>query len=346
MKQSKFAIVRWGLLLGSILFITLCRHFPEWAEGYARNVYPVISACLSAFSSLFPFSLEEPLVILLIGGMVLYPVVARRRGTAWKKVGLRWLEGIAWIYIWFYWGWGLNYFRTSIYTRAQVTPAAYDATLFSHFLATYAADLNQAYTPSQEADIQVMDRELRTFYIETATALGLTRPQSFQVPKYFTFTSLYSGVGVLGSMGPFWAEAQLNADLPPLQLPFTYAHEFSHLLGVSSEAEANYWAYHSCIRSSLPAVRYSGYFGILPYVLSNASALLPEDAFRAWVQTIRPEVLEDYEQKRLYWHERYHPLIGKIQRTLYDGFLKGNRISSGRKNYAEVVGLLLSVPLP
>jgi hypothetical protein len=145
-------------------------------------------------------------------------------------------------------------------------------------------------------------------------------------------------------MGPFFSEAQLNADLPEVQYPFTYAHEFSHLLGVSNEAEANYWAYRACTESSLPALQYCGYFGLLPYVISNASYLLPKEDFQAWTKTIRPEVRTQYNEKNAYWQERYSPWIGKIQDFTYNLFLKGNKIPSGKKNYAEVISLLLSLP--
>ena len=38
----------------------------------------------------------------------------------------------------------------------------------------------------------------------------------------------------------------------------------------------------------------------------------------------------------------YSPLIGDIQDFIYDLYLKGNKIQSGRKNYSEVIGLLIS----
>jgi len=144
-------------------------------------------------------------------------------------------------------------------------------------------------------------------------------------------------------MGPFFAESQLNEELLPVQLPFTYAHELSHLLGVSNEAEANYWAYRVCRSSKRSAVRYSAYFGLLPYVLVNASSVLTEEEFREWIKTIRPEVVKDYEYKRMYWNERYSTLLGEVQNKIYNLFLKGNNIPSGRKNYAEVIGILLSL---
>lgn len=344
MKEKILAILRYTLPLILILFIVLCRFIPSLAEGYARHVYPVLSMILSAVSSLVPFSLEEILVISIVLWLVIYPIIKRRKGKTWKRIWVREVELLVWVYIWFYLGWGLNYFRYNIYTRVQVAPAQYEEQAFLRFLSNYTDSLNQSYVADVQLDTNAMDREMKEFYRQVPSSFGLAMPKDFQIPKYFTFTPLYSGVGVLGSMGPFFAESQLNKDLLPVQLPFTYAHEFSHLLGVSNEAEANYWAYQVCINSSSPAMRYSGYFGILPYVLINASSLLPKDKFGEWIKAIRPEIIKEYEDKRTYWSERYSPFIGELQNHIYDWFLKGNNISSGRKNYAEVISILLSIP--
>ena len=335
---------RQALLLASIAFITLCRYQPGIAEWYARTVYPPLSAALSAFSSLFPFPLMELLVVSLILWLILYPVWKRKKGIPWRKILLREMEMLAWIYVWFYWGWGLNYFRYNIYTRLQTPPVPYEEQHFKKFLKDYTERLNSTYQSDTEIDSERLKEYVQTFYANLPSAYGLSQPKEWQEPKNFIFTSLYNKVGVLGSMDPFFAEAQLNDDLPEVQYPFTYAHEFSHLLGVSNEAEANYWAYRACTESSSTALQYCGYFGLFPYVLSNASYLLPKEDFQAWIKTIRPEVKEQYNQKNAYWQEKYSTLIGSIQDFTYNLFLKGNKIASGKKNSAEVIGLLLSLP--
>ena len=342
-KFDYITALRWGLPVLAILFVILCRYQPAWAEGYARMVYPFLSVALSAFSSLFPFSLEEVLVVVCILWILLFPFIQRRRGKSWKYIGGRELEMLAWIYVWFYFGWGLNYFRYNIYTRLQAPPVNYEEQKFMDFLHAYTDSLNITYIPYAELPVETIDREVKDFYQNLAKEVGLVSPKNYQRPKFFTFTPLYSSVGVLGSMGPFFAEAQLNRDLLPVQLPFTYAHEFSHLLGVSNEAEANYWAYRACTESDIQTMRYSGYMGLLPYVLSNASSLLTKEQFQEWVRNIRPEIIASYNENRNYWKERYSPMIGKVQEVTYNLFLKGNQIPSGRKNYAEVISLLLSL---
>lgn len=156
------------------------------------------------------------------------------------------------------------------------------------------------------------------------------------------FTPFISMVGVTGSMGPFFCEFTLNGDLLPSQYPATYAHELAHLLGITSEAEANFYAYQVCTRSQVQAIRFSGYLSILSHVLGNARQLMEEEEYTVLTDRIRPEIKTLYAQNRAYWLEKYSPLIGSIQDFIYDLYLKGNRIQSGRKNYSEVIGLLIS----
>ena len=98
-KFDYITALRWGLPILAILFVILCRYQPAWAEGYARIVYPSLSSALSAFSSLFPFSLEEILVVACILWILLFPIVQRRKGKSWKYIGGRELEMLAWIYV-------------------------------------------------------------------------------------------------------------------------------------------------------------------------------------------------------------------------------------------------------
>ena len=335
---------RIAILLAGIIFVVLCRYMPVLAEWYARTVYPPLSAALSAFSSLFPFPLMEVFVVGLLLALILYPIRLRKKGIRLRKIIFREGEILAWVYVWFYLAWGLNYYRHNIYTRLQTPPVAYEEAHFKRFLSEYTERLNATYQANTQIDAKTLRNEIGAFYTNLSPVYGLTKPQSWQIPKEFLFTPIYSKVSVLGSMGPFFAEAQLNADLPDVQYPFTYAHEFSHLLGVSSEAEANYWAYRACTESSLPALQYCGHFGLLSYVVSNASRLLTEEDFEAWVKTIRPEIRKQYDEKNKYWREKYSPTIAKIQDFIYNLYLKGNKIKSGKKNYAEVIGLLLSLP--
>ena len=341
-RRSFIPIIRWSVLALLLVFIFVCRCCPQAGEWYARHIYPHTASFLSGIASAVSFSLEEVLAVVAACSLLGYPFFARRHGTKWKNILRREGEAILWLYAWFYWGWGMNYFRESFYERAGTKPAAYDETKFQAFLRAYTDSLNASYCKVESIDTMQVWQNIRTIYRQVPARYGLQQPKSCHVPKNLWFNTLYSSVGVLGYAGPFFVEMQLNKDLLPSQYPFTYAHELAHLLGINSEAEANYWAYQACIRSESPETRYSGYMGLLPYVIVNARAVMDKDEYHQWALTLRDEVVRELGKRDVYWQERYSHTLGLIQDKIYDLFLKGNQIPTGKKNYAEVIQMILS----
>ena len=335
--------IRWIVLVVCLILIWVIMALPAWGEGYARTIYPFFSAVLSRISSVFPFSIGDCFIYGSIAGLVIYWVYAIVKRRSWKMVIGRTLEYLLWVYIWFYMAWGLNYFRENFFDRTEIPYLAYSEDDFRSFLSAYTDSLNASFTPVEKIDQAVVAEKVESGYREIAGQFGLVSPAAYLHPKPMLIPSLMSGVGVLGYIGPFFIEYNLNPDLLPVQYPFTYAHEMAHLLGISSEAEANLYGFLVCSRSGNPEIRFSAYFALLPYVLGNAYQLLPEDEFKQWTETISPEVKKAYNDKVAYWQALYNPTIGQIQDTVYNWFLKGNNIPSGRKNYSEVVALLMAV---
>lgn len=326
------------LLLGSVI---VARVNHAAGEFYATRIYPRLSDFLSHLASISRFSLEE-LVVCVFSLLLLYRLLTLRKHN-WKKQIRTCIEILLWITVWFYWGWGINYFRHSFYRRMALDPVAYEDSVFQGFLHDYTEALNQSYVPfKNRPDTKLWEKEIRSIYHAVPPQAALCLPQEHFTPKKLVFNDLYSKVGVLGFMGPFLCEMQVNEDLLPSQYPFTYAHELGHLLSVSSEAEANYWAYKVCTASTIPSVRFSGYLGILPYVMNQAYGCLDPAQYRAWIASIRPEILTLAEQEHRYWQEKYSSWIGSIQNAMYEAFLKGNQISSGQKNYGQVLSLIIS----
>lgn len=333
--------VRHILLAVLVAFIVAARINVSIGEWYATQIYPFLSAVLSFLVSWIPFSMTEVLVICAIGLVIcIFIKGIRRKDKVWKIV-LRETELIAWIVIWLYLGWGMNYFRESIYSRANIERQAYDEDVFNKFIFDYADSLNSAYTQDTVA-LTTFEDDIKSIYSSVPEDLGLSMPKSWQHPKQLLFNRLYTSVGVGGYIGPFFCETHINADLLPAQRPFSYAHELSHLLGVSNEDEANFWAYEICRRSDIPAVRYSGYYSLLPYVLSNAAKLLTEDEYKTFVGTIKTEILRQLVDQQSFWKSKYNKILGKIQSAVYDSMLRANKISSGTKNYMQVIELIIA----
>ncbi len=322
-----------ALLLGVVL---MCRSRTAWADWYALHFYPAWSGAVSWLSARVPFSLDEWVVILAAVLALAHLVRLRKRWAALLAL-------LLWITVWFYGGWGINYFRSSIFERAGKRPEVFEPQRFRLFLEDYAQQLNASYRPVEELDRAAVEQEVKQYYATLSPDWGLAKPKAWQRPKRLVVNRLYSAVGVTGYVGPFFSEIQVNEDTPDRQYPFLFAHELSHLLGVSSEAEANFWAWQACRASADPLVRYAGLQSLLPYVLSNARAALPEEEFVRWRDTLRPEVKAVLQDEQAFWRERYVPWIGRLQSKFYNLFLKGHRIRSGMANYNEVVQMILTL---
>ena len=330
-----------GLLL--LAFVIGCRFHTPLADFYAERCYPVISAGLSIAASVVPVSLEEIVVI----GFALAFLVVLISSICKKKGFFRWLWNTVrvaiWVVVWLYIGWGINYFRTPLYPRMGIERATYEEETFRRFLTDYTEALNETAGESFHMGQEALEADVKEYYSAKVSDFGYTALRPWQHVKEPLLNPLYSAVGVLGFMGPFFCESQVNLDLPDIELPFTLAHELAHLAGVTSEAEANYWAYAYCCQSGNPAIRYSGYLGLLPYAASSAKGFLSEEKYADWISTVSTRALDDYETNRRFWDGKRVDVIDRIQRWMMDRFLKSNGVSEGARDYYGVIGLIMTL---
>lgn len=342
MNISRKHIINWSLLTLFLITVWSIQAIPSWGEGYARHIYPYISRILSIVSSLFPFSLGDVFIAAASMGIIvrLIYILWKRELIRQRLIGL--IAFCGWIYAWFYLAWGLNYFREDFYTRNRIRYEAYTPENFKVFLSAYTKELNSDYILTNTVNPTEVTNEVRKGYERIAGTFGITEPKGNLKAKNMLSSGLMSKMGISGYMGPFFTEFNLNKNLLPSQYPFTYAHEMAHRLSIASEAEANLYAWIVCTGSEVPSIRFSGNLALLGYVAQNASNLLTEEEYGEFIGSVRPEVLSLYRENLDYWRSHYSPLIGKIQNYFYNLFLKGNRISSGTKNYSEVIGLLMS----
>lgn len=334
---------RYLLLAAAVALVLSTQSIPEWGEIYATRIYPIIVPVLSSFSNIFPFSLGDVFISSSILAIVVYPVIARRKKQKWGKTILRITEYLAWVYVWFYAAWGLNYFQPNFYQRTGVKHIPYTEDSFRSFLDKYIERLNFSFSEGGiPTEKESSNEEIILQYHTRAQEIGIYSSVKSPRAKTMLFSPLFSKMAVTGYMGPFFCEFNVNKDLLPYQYPHTYAHELAHLLGISSEAEANFYAYYMCTHSSNPTIAFCGYFSVLSHVLSNARRLMEEDEYKQVYESIQPEIIALAKESHKYWADKYSPIIGDIQDWIYNLYLKGNQIPSGTKNYSEVIGLLIS----
>lgn len=354
-----------------LILVTLTKMIPLWGVIYTYRVYPVIGSLLSPISGIFPFAVGDIFIALSIAWVVLYPIyeiglrkklahrfifLAAKSGGYPKKKAVfgRVIEYLLWVYVWFYAAWGLNYSQPVIYYRVGMQPAEVSKEKFRKFAYQYADSLNllseERRGKSEKFNCIVDDKlknRVRDAVLKEYNKIGYREginPPFNQYPhaKTMVFTPLSSMSGVTGSMGPFFCEFTLNGDILAHDYPATYAHEFAHFLGIANEGEANFYSYLVCTASQDKALKFSGYYHILPHVLYNVFDILGEKESEKYLKHIRPEIIRLLKSDRQYWQGKRCKALDAAQDFFFELYLRGNHVEGGRKSYAGVIGLILA----
>jgi hypothetical protein len=149
---------------------------------------------------------------------------------------------------------------------------------------------------------------------------------------------LFSKLGVSGYFGPFFNEIHVNRNLLPMDYPYVLGHEKAHQFGITSESEANLFAYIVCVTDNDQRLKYSGYQALLLYFLRDA-ALLKD--YKDILNKIDKRVLQDLRYRQKYYEKLQNKNLSEMQSAVNDSYLKANNIEKGIKNYNEVVSLVL-----
>ena len=123
-------VVRVSILLLFFIIVILFRNLDGWGDYYAQNIYPSVALVLSSISNVFPFSVGDLFILLSILALIAYPFLARRKGRRWKTIVLHEVEYLAWVYVWFYMVWGLNYSQRGLLERLNVEPLTFSEEAF------------------------------------------------------------------------------------------------------------------------------------------------------------------------------------------------------------------------
>lgn len=326
----------WRIAVIALAIAALAWHpSPQWVErAYANGWYPQWEGVAAVLSGPLPWSLGD---LAAIAGV--FAIVARfvARG---HRVGAALFDAavILAIYaVWFEAAWGLNYNRAPIeartaYDAARVTPGAIE-----RLRADAIAQMNALAAPAHaRANVPLDLDALAASWAPAVQAAGdAWTPRVFGA-KPSIADPFMAATGTSGFINPLTLTTQLASDLLWFERPFAQAHEWSHVAAYAREDEANYLAIVTCLRSSDPAVRYSGWLELFLYLppLQN----YPKSAFA-------PLVWQDFGAIRTRNARHVNLALAHWSWRTYNAYLKSNRIAAGVQNYNEVTRLYLGVPL-
>jgi hypothetical protein len=319
-------------------------------EFYSRDLYPWIQSALTAISNLVPWAVMD---ILLVGatGLVVYRsarlvLAARRRGVSGAVAeGLkRLIRAASVIVVAFMLFWGLNYRRLPLETTLEGSTAARPTEAMLVEAIGEAVELAVRLRPQALATMPETNDELARVLAPPMDAAlarlhrgSLARPGRPKISR--VLTPYFTASGVDGMINPLALESIVHRELLPFERPFVLAHEWAHLAGHGDEAEASAVGWFACMNGP-PSLAYSA---SLYLVMTGGGQLGGEARSRAFAK-IDQGVREDFEKVRQRLL-RQRPMVRQASSTVYDKYLKANRVHEGTASYSRAVNVILSEPL-
>lgn len=327
-----------AILFGVIIIFSRSTTLSEW---YMQHIYPAVAIILSTLSGLFPFSLYDLFILVASLYLIVLILFLIFRKTSFKKFLYSLIRFVTMLVAGFYFTWGISYFREDFYAKSDLKETTFDAENLKKFVVRFIADANEAYVDFDVMDRRGVQQDIERSYHALHGELRINYPNGKRRAKPMLFESLYSKMGVSGYFGPFFNEIHVNNYSLDTTYPFTLAHEMAHQFGIAHESEANLYAFIVCMQSEDERIRYSAYLSTLLYLVNDAAEFLPEEV-DSLTSEIRPEIIADLRRNREHWLAVRNRSLSEVQDKAYDAYLKTNKVSSGRENYSEVVGLLIS----
>lgn len=355
LQKNKSIVLYCGscVLLTTVLVVS-ARTADGFAEWYAKSVFPLFPNTLGRLLSPLPFSLFETGVILLIllicGGFArtLWLLLKKRAGS--RPWLLRQLRGFLCILcslaLLFALNASINYSRLTFAESAgyEITESSSEDLL--QLAEILIDDLKQAESGIERDSTGVLSlkkTDLHQEAIAAMTKVGERFPSLggyYPKPKPILLSKGMSYLGITGIYSPFTLEANYNRDTTSFVIPFTIAHELSHLKGFMREDEANFIAYLACRSSDSATFQYSGALNALLYTLQALRPNISAERYTTVLAEIPEEVWIDIDHNREYW-KRHTVFITSLAKSANDSYLIANMQTDGIKSYGRMVDLLL-----
>lgn len=335
---SKKLLLIW-LAIFTWLVGQLMASFPFIAERvYSQGIYPIVATILSAFSGLFPFSLDDLFYTLLVLLLVVLLIFLFLKKLKLKEFFILITNTLAAGYILFYFLWGFNYYRQDFNTRLAIPESKANKNELLSVLEQLVLQTNDNWLPVDSVDKTNIDSIIENSYRKHSDLLKISYPSGSRRPKNITYSRFFSQAMISGYYGPFFSEVHVNKNVLPVEYPMVLAHEKAHQLGITGEAEANFYAWLVCSQSNCQPARYSANLYILRYFAYEAARF--EEA-KPIMENLREEVRSDYKKIRTHWLALRNEKIDEVAGKVNDAYLKANKVEKGIDDYSGVVKYIM-----
>lgn len=325
------------MLMAALILQVTARNAGGFATWYAHHVYTALVGVVGRFFGVFPFSVVEICLYILVFTSIVYAVRFFRE--PWRLISRTvFLVGI--LLFSYTVNCGINYYAAPFSSYAGLETGLYTKEELETLCRYLVEKVNENVTDKTYADNRQEWRK------EGLKAMGEAAKQYgclggfYPMPKEVAWSYILSVQQLCGIYAPFTIEANYNGDMPSYNVPHTICHELSHLKGFMREDEANFIGYLACVSSENQAFRYSGYLMGWIYA-GNALAKTDMKAYMELRQQLDPRAEFDLQANNAFW-DRYEGKVAEAANQLNDTYLKMNDQTDGVQSYGRAVDLMLA----
>ena len=335
-----FILCTFSLICLVLLFIY--RVNPYFSEFSVRYIGGPLRMCLSAVTSVIPFSLAESIFILLLPCAVILPLFIRPS----KKVIVALFSTVLVLFDIFAITVAPSYHRLPLHRNLGIENKPVTAerlkntcSILVEMLNENASEIYYSFDGSSYSrhNFAVISDKIQKCYgifckkYDFVFPIGFrAKPIALSVPMTYLHTS--------GVYTYFTGEANINVNYPDYIIPHTVAHEMSHARGVFNEGDANFIGFLVCLESDDPYIRYSGIMNIFPYV-ANALYTADTAAYSEVMMGLNYNIYEEIDSFSNFFEKYSNSKAALVSETVNDTYLKANGQTEGIDSYGLVVDL-------
>lgn len=291
--QKRKIKIKWIIYLATVTWIVVL-NIAAWSSAafcdwYIARIFPIWVNTYGRFSSMFPFSLGEILLMLgvfllavaviwapVLGICMLIPAYRKRKRRRFTKAAGAFYKGLGWILLCVCLVMTLNCtilyhgstFNEKYFGKVDREYSLEELVAVRNFVVERCNELSLQMERDENGDI-VYSGDMKQTAIDTMEALGETYDGLsgyYPKPKALHFSDFMCQQYMQGYYFPFSMEANYNDVMYITNKPATFCHELAHLKGYIYEDEANFIGYLACISSEDIFFTYSGYLSVLYYL--------------------------------------------------------------------------------
>lgn len=337
-KKTKQLTAAGTILLFAAIVLQICaRSISGFATWYAHHIYPVLVGTIGRFFGIFPFSVVEIGLYLLIISLIVYFICFLKQPL---RLITRTFFLVTLLFFLYTINCGINYYAASFSSYAGLETNLYTSEELLELCNYLVEKVNETATSESYSQHKGDWRQEGVLAMQQAAREFPSLQGYYPRPKQVTVSYILSVQQLCGIYVPFTIEANFNGAMPNYNIPHTICHELSHLSGFMREDEANFIGYLACIRSDNQAFGYSGYLTGWVYA-GNELAKVDMESYIALHEQLCEQAQTDLRENSIFWN-RYEGKVAEVSNQWNDTYLKMNDQTEGIRSYGRMVDLMLA----